>query len=84
MPYLFQQACGYEFTNKLHRMFTDMTVSTGLNENFNTFLRGQSFDLGLNFSILVLQVLHFLYFSSNFNIFFFLSEKYITITILAN
>lgn len=50
-----KQACGYEFTNKLHRMFTDMTVSAGLNENFNSFLRGQNFDLGLNFSILVLQ-----------------------------
>jgi len=55
--YLFlQQACGYEFTNKLHRMFTDMNVSSGLQEEFTNTLKQTSTDLGLNFSMLVLQV----------------------------
>ena len=55
--FYFQQACGYEFTNKLHRMFTDMTISTGLNNDFGEFLKHEnSSDLGVNFSISVLQV----------------------------
>jgi len=45
--YLFlQQACGYEFTNKLHRMFTDISVSTDLNNKFNTHLKDNNVDLG--------------------------------------
>ncbi|XP_058797358.1 cullin-2-like [Phymastichus coffea] len=35
-----KQACGYEFTNKLHRMFTDMSVSADLNTKFSASLRG--------------------------------------------
>ncbi|XP_018574635.1 cullin-2 isoform X1 [Anoplophora glabripennis] len=50
-----KQACGYEFTSKLHRMFTDMSVSSGLNNKFNTFLKQDNVDLGINFSIYVLQ-----------------------------
>ena len=53
---VFQQACGYEFTNKLHRMFTDMTISSDLNSKFDDFLSKESLSLGVNFSILVLQV----------------------------
>lgn len=34
-----KQACGYEFTSKLHRMFTDMSVSADLNLKFNAFLK---------------------------------------------
>lgn len=52
----FQQACGYEFTNKLHRMFTDISLSTDLNVKFNAHLKADSIDLGINFSIYVLQV----------------------------
>lgn len=52
----FQQACGYEFTNKLHRMFTDISVSNDLNNKFTTFLKQDNIDLGINFSIYVLQV----------------------------
>ncbi|KAK2174734.1 hypothetical protein NP493_780g00005 [Ridgeia piscesae] len=51
-----KQACGYEFTNKLHRMFTDMTISTDLNSKFDDFLKKEDIGLGVNFSILVLQV----------------------------
>ncbi|CAH0549205.1 unnamed protein product [Brassicogethes aeneus] len=50
-----KQACGYEFTSKLHRMFTDMSVSTDLNNKFSAYLKKSSIDLGINFSIYVLQ-----------------------------
>lgn len=50
-----KQACGYEFTSKLHRMFTDMSVSADLNNKFNAYLKEENIDLGINFSIYVLQ-----------------------------
>ncbi|XP_054709882.1 cullin-2-like [Uloborus diversus] len=50
-----KQACGYEFTSKLHRMFTDVSVSVDLNSNFSTYLRTNEIDLGVNFNISVLQ-----------------------------
>ncbi|XP_077979355.1 cullin-2-like [Glandiceps talaboti] len=50
-----KQACGYEFTNKLHRMFTDMSVSSDLNNKFSNFLKNKEGDLGISFSIYVLQ-----------------------------
>lgn len=74
----FQQACGYEFTNKLHRMFTDISVSTDLNNKFNAFLRKDNIDLGINFSIYVLQVSCVLY-----SLFFSLLQSRITWILLA-
>ncbi|XP_076240147.1 cullin 2 [Calliopsis andreniformis] len=52
-----KQACGYEFTNKLHRMFTDMSVSADLNAKFAASLReGDSeHQLGIGFVVYVLQ-----------------------------
>ncbi|XP_076032202.1 cullin 2 [Oratosquilla oratoria] len=50
-----KQACGYEFTSKLHRMFTDMSLSSDLNQKFNEFLKKDKKDLGINFAIVVLQ-----------------------------
>lgn len=52
-----KQACGYEFTNKLHRMFTDMSVSADLNAKFTTTLRegGKENQLGIGFVVYVLQ-----------------------------
>lgn len=50
-----KQACGYEFTSKLHRMFTDMSVSTDLNNKFSSHLKEQNIDVGINFGIHVLQ-----------------------------
>lgn len=50
-----QQACGYEFTSKLHRMFTDMSVSADLNNKFSSYLKAENIELGINFSIYVLQ-----------------------------
>lgn len=35
---LFQQACGFEYTSKLQRMFQDIGVSKDLNENFRKHL----------------------------------------------
>jgi len=51
-----QLACGYEYTNKLHRMFTDMTISTDLNVKFSNSLKTSNISVGINFSLLVLQV----------------------------
>lgn len=50
-----KQACGYEFTSKLHRMFTDMSVSADLNNKFAAYLKQDGSDLGINFGIYVLQ-----------------------------
>lgn len=50
-----KQACGYEFTNKLHRMFTDISVSTDLNNKFNAYLKDSDIEIGINLSIKVLQ-----------------------------
>ena len=51
----FQQACGYEFTNKLHRMFTDVSVSNDLCNKFNDYLASQDLTTGVGFSVQVLQ-----------------------------
>uniref|UniRef100_A0A8C1WJJ7 Cullin 2 n=1 Tax=Cyprinus carpio TaxID=7962 RepID=A0A8C1WJJ7_CYPCA len=42
---------------KLHRMYTDMSVSTDLNNKFNNFIKTQEtvVDLGISFQIYVLQ-----------------------------
>lgn len=37
-------------------MFTDISVSGDLNNQFNEFLKKDSIELGINFSIYVLQV----------------------------
>lgn len=50
-----KQACGYEFTNKLHQMFTDMNISRDLNKKFEDFCRSKTLEIGVGFSILVLQ-----------------------------
>lgn len=50
-----KQACGYEFTNKLHRMYTDIGISQDLNAKFNEFLKKSSDELSINLAIKVLQ-----------------------------
>ncbi|XP_066998802.1 cullin-2 [Anabrus simplex] len=50
-----KDACGYEFTNKFQRMFNDITVSSDLNSKFNAFLKSENCDLGISFTIYVLQ-----------------------------
>ncbi|CAK1546405.1 unnamed protein product [Leptosia nina] len=48
-------ACGYEFTNKLHRMFTDVAVSSDLNAKFQQYLRENNLATNTGFFIQVLQ-----------------------------
>lgn len=48
-------ACGYEFTSRLHRMFTDMAVSQGHNQKFLVYLKEHDLALDTNFSINILQ-----------------------------
>jgi cullin 2 len=50
-----KQACGYEFTNKLHRMYTDVGISLDLNNKFNQHLKNQNNELHINLSIKILQ-----------------------------
>ncbi|XP_065839949.1 cullin-2-like [Oscarella lobularis] len=46
--------CGFEYTNKLHRMFTDMSLSDDLNASFGEFLKEKT-PLGLSFTVQILQ-----------------------------
>jgi hypothetical protein len=46
-------ACGYEYTSKLQRMFTDMTVSAELSTAFHSFLDNLSWK-GVDFNVLIL------------------------------
>lgn len=50
-----KQACGYEFTNKLHRMYTDVGISMDLNNKFNQYLKNQNNELHINLAIKILQ-----------------------------
>jgi hypothetical protein len=36
---LFSLACGYEYTNKFHSIFTEMNVSKYLNEKFTQYCK---------------------------------------------
>ncbi|KJE88376.1 Cullin 1a [Capsaspora owczarzaki ATCC 30864] len=47
--------CGYDYTTKLQRMFTDMTVSEDINKTFNEFRSNNDIPLNIEFSMLVLQ-----------------------------
>ena len=38
-----KQACGYEFTNKFHRMFTDISLAEDLNNKFSDHLKVRPF-----------------------------------------
>ena len=53
-----KNACGYEFTSKFHRMFTDIKLSDDLSDSFAHWLRTEQpapDPLGIGFSIFVLQ-----------------------------
>ena len=51
------QACGYEYTSKMYRMYTDMSLSDDLNAKFSEYLSQppRSNDLEINFFASVLQ-----------------------------
>ena len=51
---LLTQACGYEYTSKLQKMFQDIGVSKDLNENFKRHLTNSGEPLDIDFSIQVL------------------------------
>ncbi|VEN56427.1 unnamed protein product [Callosobruchus maculatus] len=50
-----KQACGFEYTSKLQRMFQDIGVSKDLNEQFRNHLLKSNDSLGIDFSIQVLS-----------------------------
>ena len=50
-----KQACGYEFTSKFHRMFTDILTAEDLNSKFTGFLNNSNTEVGINYFIRVLQ-----------------------------
>jgi len=49
-----KSTCGYEYTSKLQRMFTDMSLSRDLLDRFKTHADETQASLGVDFSILVL------------------------------
>ncbi|KAI1729285.1 cullin family domain-containing protein [Ditylenchus destructor] len=50
-----KEACGYEFTNKLSRMFTDIGTSKNLTEKFNEEISKKGIKLEIPISVMVLQ-----------------------------
>ncbi|XP_018903983.1 cullin-1 [Bemisia tabaci] len=50
-----KQACGFEYTSKLQRMFQDIGVSKDLNEQFKNHLISSNEPLDIDFSIQVLS-----------------------------
>lgn len=53
-----KQACGFEYTSKLQRMFQDIGVSKDLNEQFKRHLTNSSEPLDIDFSIQVILMIH--------------------------
>lgn len=49
-----KDACGFEYTSKLQRMFTDMSISKDLNEEFKEKMKVSHDQDSIDFSILVL------------------------------
>ncbi|KZT64949.1 Cullin-domain-containing protein [Daedalea quercina L-15889] len=49
-----KEACGFEYTNKLQRMFTDMSLSKDLTDQFKDRIQQNHDDMDLTFSIMVL------------------------------
>ncbi|KAI9261530.1 Cullin [Phascolomyces articulosus] len=49
-----KEICGVEYTSKLNKMFTDMSLSNDLNNSFRDYLRQNSSKLNVGFDIQVL------------------------------
>ncbi|KAF7314218.1 CULLIN-2 domain-containing protein [Mycena kentingensis (nom. inval.)] len=49
-----KEACGFEYTNKLQRMFTDMSLSKDLTDQFKERMSQNHDDMDVTFSIMVL------------------------------
>ncbi|KAI6147393.1 Cullin-domain-containing protein [Pisolithus tinctorius] len=53
-----KEACGFEYTNKLQRMFTDMSLSKDLTDQFKERMQQNHDDMDINFSIMYYQTKH--------------------------
>ncbi|KAJ3890752.1 Cullin [Lentinula edodes] len=49
-----KEACGFEYTNKLQRMFTDMSLSKDLTDSFKERMQQNHDDMDMTFSVMVL------------------------------
>jgi len=49
-----REACGFEYTSKLQRMFADIQLAIEINESFRNYLSDRNNSLGVEFNILVL------------------------------
>ncbi|KAE9403976.1 Cullin-domain-containing protein [Gymnopus androsaceus JB14] len=49
-----KEACGFEYTNKLQRMFTDMSLSKDLTDSFKERMQQNHDDIDITFSVMVL------------------------------
>merc|ERR1712137_656371 len=49
-----KSACGFEYTAKLQKMFTDISLSRDLQENFKSFVEDNQLSMECDFSVLVL------------------------------
>jgi len=49
-----REACGFEYTAKLQRMFNDISTSTEINDKFREHVSSNSLNLGLEYNIMVL------------------------------
>ncbi|TFY77364.1 hypothetical protein EWM64_g6649, partial [Hericium alpestre] len=49
-----KEACGFEYTNKLQRMFTDMSLSKDLTDQFKERMAQNHDDMDISFTIMVL------------------------------
>ncbi|KIK65002.1 hypothetical protein GYMLUDRAFT_39413 [Collybiopsis luxurians FD-317 M1] len=49
-----KEACGFEYTNKLQRMFTDVSLSKDLTDNFKERMSQSHDDMDITFSIMIL------------------------------
>ncbi|CAJ0581356.1 unnamed protein product, partial [Mesorhabditis spiculigera] len=48
--------CGFEYTNKLQRMFSDTELSKDTTDKFKAYCRDRNLDLGLDFNVMVLGI----------------------------
>ncbi|VDN02502.1 unnamed protein product [Thelazia callipaeda] len=49
-----KQMCGFEYTSKLQRMFTDTSLSKDITEKYKQHIAAKNINLGLDFSVMVL------------------------------
>jgi len=49
-----KEACGFEYTNKLQRMFTDMSLSKDLTDQFKEKMQQSQHEMDITFSVMVL------------------------------